>query len=60
MHGGNVLQIHPGRVNLVKWLGPKRQAEGAIFQYINEFYNLRRPHSLLGGTGPLAFEQKVA
>jgi putative transposase len=27
----------------------RRQAEGAIFQYINGFYNPRRRHSSLGG-----------
>ena len=38
----------------------RRQAEAAIFQYINGFYNTRRRHSYLGGIGPLAFEAKVA
>ena len=38
----------------------RRQAEGAIFQYINGFYNPRRRHSSLGGKSPLAFERKVA
>ena len=37
-----------------------RQAEGAIFQYINGFYNPRRRHSSLGGKSPLAFERKAA
>jgi putative transposase len=37
-----------------------RQAETAIFQYINGFYNARRRHSYLGGISPLAFEAKVA
>jgi putative transposase len=42
-----------------KW--PKRrQAEAAIFQYINGFYNTRRRHLYLGGISPLAFEAKVA
>ena len=36
------------------------QAEGAIFQYINGFYNPRRRHSSLGGKSPLAFERKAA
>ncbi|MFA7585157.1 MAG: IS3 family transposase, partial [Novosphingobium sp.] len=36
------------------------QAEAAIFQYINGFYNTRRRHSYLGGISPLAFEAKVA
>jgi transposase InsO family protein len=40
---------------------PKRhQAEAAIFQYINGFYNTRRRHSYPGGISPLAFEAKVA
>jgi transposase InsO family protein len=39
---------------------PTRQAEAAIFQYINGFYNTRRRHSYLGGISPLAFEAKVA
>ncbi|WP_201798926.1 IS3 family transposase [Caenibius tardaugens] len=38
----------------------RRQAEAAIFQYINGFYNPRRRHSYLGGISPLAFEAKVA
>ena len=37
-----------------------RQAEGAIFKYINGFYNPRRTHSSLGGKSPLAFERKAA
>jgi transposase InsO family protein len=42
-----------------KWT-TRRQAEAAIFQYINGFYNTRRCHSYLGGISPLAFEAKVA
>ena len=42
-----------------RW-GTRRQAEGAIFQYINGFYNPRRRHSSLGGKSPLAFERKAA
>lgn len=38
----------------------RRQAEAAIFQYINGFYNARRRHSCLGGISPLAFEAKMA
>jgi putative transposase len=38
----------------------RRQAKGAIFQYINGFYNPRRRYSSLGGKNPLAFERKVA
>ena len=38
----------------------RRQAEGAIFQYINGFYNPRRRHSSLGGKSLLAFERKAA
>jgi len=38
----------------------RREVEGALFQYINGFYNLRRRHSALGGESPLAFEQKAA
>jgi len=34
----------------------RRQAEAAIFQYINGFYNTRRRHSYLGGISPLAFK----
>ena len=41
------------------WL-TQRQAEAAIFQYINGFYNPRRRHSFLGGISPLEFEAKVA
>jgi putative transposase len=43
----------------LKWHA-RRQAETAIFQYINEFYNTRRRHSYLDGISPLAFEAKVA
>lgn len=38
----------------------RRQAEAAIFQYINGFYNSRRRHSKFGGKSPLAFERQVA
>lgn len=38
----------------------RRQAETAIFQYINGFYNSKRRHSYLGHISPLAFEAKVA
>lgn len=38
----------------------RRQAETALFQYINGFYNPRRRHSALGCKSPLAFEQKAA
>lgn len=38
----------------------RRQAERAIFEYINGFYNPRRCHSILGWISPVAFERKVA
>ena len=38
----------------------RRQAETAIFQYINGFYNRRRRHSVLDWKSPVAFERKVA
>jgi transposase InsO family protein len=38
----------------------RRDAELAIFEYINGFYNPRRRHSALGWKSPLAFERKVA
>lgn len=38
----------------------RRQAETAIFQYINGLYNPRRRHSALGGKSPVPFERKVA
>ena len=38
----------------------RRQAEAALFQYINGFYNPRRRHSALNWKSPLAFERKVA
>jgi putative transposase len=38
----------------------RRQAEVAIFKYINGFYNPRRRHSALGWKSPVAFERKVA
>jgi len=38
----------------------RRQAEMAIFEYINGFYNPRRRHSALGWKSPVAFERKLA
>lgn len=38
----------------------RRDAELAIFQYINGFYNPRRRHSTLGWKSPLAFEAQAA
>jgi transposase InsO family protein len=38
----------------------RRDAEMAIFEYINGFYNPRCRHSALGGKSPLAFERKAA
>ena len=38
----------------------RRQAEIAIFEYLNGFYNPRRRHSALGWKSPVAFERKVA
>lgn len=38
----------------------RRDAELAIFEYINGFYNPRRRHSALGWKSPLAFERKIA
>jgi putative transposase len=38
----------------------RRQAEAAIFRYINGFYNARRRHSYLSDISPLVFEAKVA
>ena len=38
----------------------RRDAEMAIFEYINGFYNPRRRHSALGWKSPLAFEAKAA
>ena len=37
----------------------RRQAEMAIFEYINGFYNPRHRHSALGWKSPVAFERKV-
>lgn len=38
----------------------RRQAEAAIFQYINGFYNPRRRHSVSGWKSPVAFERRPA
>lgn len=38
----------------------RRDAQAAIFQYINGFYNPRRKHSALNWKSPLAFERKAA
>lgn len=37
-----------------------REAEMAIFEYLNGFCNPRRRHSALGWKSPLAFEAKAA
>ncbi len=52
-----VLKLHSRRA--VGW-PTRRQADAAIFQYINGFYNLRRRHSYLDGISHLAFKAKVA
>ena len=38
----------------------RRQAEGALFQYVNGFYNPCRRHSSPGAQSPLEFERKAA
>jgi len=38
----------------------RRQAELALFEYVNGFYNPRRRHSALAGKSPVAFEKKAA
>jgi putative transposase len=38
----------------------RRQAEMAVFAYINGFYNPRRRHSALGWKSPVAFKRKLA
>ena len=38
----------------------RRQAQTAIFQYINGFYNPRRKHSTLNFKSPIAFEARAA
>ena len=38
----------------------RRQAQTAIFQYINGFYTPRRRHSALGGKSPSTLERQVA
>jgi putative transposase len=37
----------------------RRQAEMAIFEYINGFYNPRRRYSAIGWKNPVAFERKL-
>ena len=50
------------KAELIRWnhWETRRQAAGAIFQYINGFYNPRRRRSSLGGKSPSAFERKAA
>jgi putative transposase len=36
----------------------RREAELAVFDYIETFYNTRRRHSSLGQLSPVAFENK--
>lgn len=38
----------------------RRDAESALFEYINGCYNPRRKHSALGWKSPVAFEQNAA
>lgn len=38
----------------------RRDAEVAVFGYINGFCNPRRKHSALGWESPVAFEQRAA
>ena len=38
----------------------RHEAEVALFQYINGFYNPRRRHSAIGWQSAVAFEQKAA
>jgi transposase InsO family protein len=38
----------------------RRQAEMAVFEYINGFYNPRRRHSALGRKSPVTIERKMA
>ena len=49
------------KAELIRWnhWETRRQAEGAIFNYISGVSNPRRHHSSLGGKSPLAFEQKA-
>ncbi|MGA2693951.1 MAG: IS3 family transposase [Opitutaceae bacterium] len=39
-------------------LATRREAELAVFDYIETFYNTRRRHSSLGQVSPVAFENK--
>jgi len=48
--------IKPELIWRKRW-DTRRQAEGAIFQYIDGFYKPRRRHSSLAGKSPLAFER---
>lgn len=38
----------------------RREAQTAIFAYIEAFYNTVRPHSAIGWLSPLAFERRLA
>jgi putative transposase len=38
----------------------RRQAEAAIFYYINGCHNTHRRHSYFGGISPLAFDTEAA
>ena len=38
----------------------RREAEIALFEYIDGFYNPRRRHSALDGKSPLRFERRAA
>ena len=53
--------FRPLKAGLIRrWSWETRQAETAIFEYVNGFYNPRRRDSALGWKSPVAFERKVA
>jgi len=53
--------FRPLKAGLIRrWSWETRQAETAIFEYVNGFYNPRRRDSASGWKSPVAFERKVA
>ena len=54
----NILPCN-ARLNRRNRWDTRRQAEGAIFQYIDGFNNPRRCYSSLGRKSPMAFERKA-
>ena len=52
-------EITRSRFSIVKNLETKAQANQAIFEYIEVYYNRQRMHSANGNLSPVEFEEKM-